>query len=381
MDFRSKFDGKRIVLAAHIVDGYPSEFEYLRDFLISHGVSQVTTISSPLESRSEARTTLRSYRDGKLERNVSFWRPNIPPLSFALDFLLSLPRIECDLWIGFNPIMSSVGVWSRANNVANWAIDFVPSRGSNRLAERSYRAIERFAVRNLQFQIENTTAAMNARTAETGHTPPVQILAPIGVWEESFAAPSVDRHKNRSVVYFGSLDERNGVQFLVEMMHEMLSIDPTLVFHVIGDGPLATQISHLKYKFSHQVKFHGYVQSQRKIDTILRTAVVALAPYSEKPGQFTQFADPQKLKYYAANGLPVILTDVAPAARKMSELGGATVLRHSDGALEWAQTAFALLNDADLWLNAASRAYTYGQQFDRKKIYWETLSIIASHLD
>jgi glycosyltransferase involved in cell wall biosynthesis len=277
--------------------------------------------------------------------------------------------------------MSMIGVLSRATKTANWAIDFVPKRGNNFIAEKAYRAIERFGMRNIDFQIENTTAAMSARIAETGYTPPVQILAPIGVWEESFAVPTIERHNNRSVVYFGSLDERNGAPFLLEVMAAILSTDATVKFHVIGDGPFAEQFTQLKSRFSDQVEYHGYIQSQREIDTILRTAVVALAPYSEGPGLFTEFADPQKLKYYAANGVPVILTDVAPAAAKMNDCGGGSILRYTDGPLVWAQSVLALLNDPVYWFGAATQAHEYGRQFDRTSIYSEALSVIAHHLD
>lgn len=375
-----KLNDARIVLAANVVDGYPSEFEYLRDFLIENGASRLTTIASPLERRSQARTIIHSYRDGRLKRTVSIRRPNIPPLTFVLDFLLVLRQFKCDLWIGFNPIMSSIGVLSRSKKVANWAIDFVPNRGSNFLAERSYRAIERFGMRNLAFQIENTTAAMSARTTETGYAPKVQILAPIGVWEESFAEPVLERHRNRSIVYFGSLDARNGAPFLLDIMETILLSDSVVKFHVIGDGPFAPQFSDLALRFPNQVDFHGYIERQDEIDEILRSAVVALAPYSEDPGQFTQFADPQKLKYYAANGLPVVLTEVAPAAVKMRDSGAGIILSRSDGSDIWAQTINSLLDDVDKWLGAALDAYRYGLQFNRTQIYSRTLTEIAVHL-
>ena len=372
---------KKLVLAANIVDGYPSEYEYLRDFLVEHGAQRITTISSPLERRSRARTVIRTYEHGKLMSTVSIPRPNIPPFTFVIDFLLVLPRIKCDLWIGFNPIMTSIGIMSRSKKIANWAIDFVPSRGSNFIAEKSYRAIEKFAMKNLSIQIENTPAAMNARTAETGYSPPIQLIAPIGVWESSFAEPIPGRHQNRSVVYFGSLDIRNGAPFLLEILQATISIDKRVKFRVVGDGPYAPQFSSLAERFPEQVDFRGYMENQDEIDEILRTAVVAVAPYSEVPGQFTQFADPQKLKYYAANGLPVILTEVAPAAAKMRETGACTILRQADGPDVWAKEIISLLDDPDRWLDIALNSYRYSIQFNRELIYSAVLTEIDQYLN
>lgn len=381
MSLPVQLKGKRIVLAANVVEGYPSEFEYVREFLLINGVTSLLTISSPLDHRSQGRTVVEKFKNGKKSFRLVLPRPNLPPYSHVLDFGVALFPIRCDLWIGFNPLMTAVGsIASRRRTLANWAIDFVPQRGEIGVAERAYRWTEARMMRHLSVQIENTPAARDARVSMTGLTPPLQMIAPIGVWRESFSSPQLDRHHQHRVAYFGSIDSRNGIPFLAEVFERLLKDDPDLKVDIIGDGPDADVIRGIQLRYPDQVIFHGYIENQREIDKILRRCVVAFAPYDETPGAFTAYADPQKLKYYASNGIPVLLTEVAPAARVMREAGAARALKTADGAEVWAKTASIWLNDQSEWYSAAVSAFEYALPFERNAIYTRTFDSILSFI-
>jgi glycosyltransferase involved in cell wall biosynthesis len=382
MSLLDRLKGKRIVLAANIVDGYPSEFEYVSEFLLNNGISSLLTVSSPLDSRSRGRTIIEKYKNGKRVFRLVLPRPNFPPYTHVLDFGIALFPIRCDVWIGFNPLMSAVGsLRSRRRTLVNWAIDFVPRRGEIGIAERVYRWIEVSMMRRLSVQIENTHAARDARVSVTRLTPPLQIIAPIGVWSESFCSPQLDRHHQRRIVYFGSLDRRNGVPFLIEILELLLKDDHSLKVDIIGDGPEAEVVRGLQVRYPDQVMFHGYIKDQRDVDEILSCCVVAFAPYDESPGAFTAYADPQKLKYYASNGVPVLLTEVAPAARVMHASGGARILKTTDGAEFWAKAANQWLYNQSDWHAAAIAAYEYSLPFERIAIYTRTFDSIVQFLD
>lgn len=380
MSIEDRLGNRRVVLAANVVDGYPSEFEYTRDFLLKNGAKDLVTLSSPLERRSRSRTVFTHFRDGAINRRFVIPRPNTPPLSHAIDFFLPLTRLRGDIWIGFNPVMTAVGALSSPRaTLVNWAIDFVPSRNGGTLSERAYRSIERYMMGRVDIQIENTLAAAEARTSTTGVNPPLQLLAPIGVWRSDFCDAHADRHHKRTVVYFGSLDQRNGAPFLVEVIEHLLRADPHVRVEIVGDGPESQLIKEIAAARPVQVVFHGYIEKQEAVDEILRRSVVALAPYSEKPGLFTSFADPQKLKYYAANSVPVILTDVAPAARAMESVGAAVVLSTSDGVAAWSTEVMRLLNSTSEWAKAANAAYEYALAFQRENIYRSTFQAIFNY--
>jgi len=364
--------GRRIVLAANIVDGYPSEFEYTRDFLLREGCDRLITVSSPLEKRSRPRSVISRYSNGSISRQTIVPHPIFLPYSHGLSFLIPLIPLKHDIWIGFNPVMTTIGALSsRRATLVNWAIDFVPSKGEG-VSEVTYRMLERFMMKRLDIQIENTINAMNERTTATGHVPPVQLIAPIGVWESAFAAPTQQQFTNRTVVYFGSIDGRNGSPFLEELIKDLLEADPSIRIEVVGDGPEASRFRTLSTLVPDRLAFHGYIEDQNEVNEILRRATLAVAPYDETPGQFTSFADPQKLKYYAANSLHVLMTDVAPAARVMAEAGAATLLSASEGVARWRQMILELLNSTDKWSKAANDSFLYSRAFDREAIYRST---------
>lgn len=371
----------RIVLAANIVDGYPSEFEFTRDFLLENGVGQLTTISHPLQKRSRAMSRLTRYVDGVEVLNRSLRRPNFPPSTHVLDFATGLLPLRTDIWIGFNPVMTAMGaLLPRSKVLVNWAIDFVPSRGENGVAEKLYRGVESFMMNRLDVQIENSAAALAARSQMTGVVPASQILAPIGVWQESFSAPTSSRHTERRVVYFGSMDSRNGAPFLAEVFAAVLKKDSLLRIDVIGEGESSGLMQKLANQYPNQLTFHGYIADQRQIDSILRKSVVALAPYDETPGSFTQFADPQKLKYYASNGVPTLLTNVAPAAQIMNSRGSAHLLSQSDGVNKWTEAIFNWLDNPEEWITAAKNSYEYALDFERKSVYSRTFASLLGEL-
>lgn len=382
MELSDRLGKQRIVLAANIVDGYPSEFEYTRDFLLRNGATRLFTISSPLQKRSKGRTVLCSYKNGKLVRELSMPRPNFPPFTYVLDLLLVLLRKRYDLWIGFNPFMTAIGVMSsNKGTVVNWGIDFVPHRGEGGLAETGYRLLERLMMKRIKVQVENTLAARDARVLAHNITPPLQLLAPIGVWSSDFSQPTLDRHLNRKVVYFGSIDERNGASFLVKVLRMLVLGDNRVTVEIIGAGECAHLFTSLEREFPQQVLFHGYKESQAEVNNILRKCTIALAPFEESSELFTTFADPQKLKYYASNGLPVILTDVATPAKAMSEVGAAIVLSHNNPPQEWVTAITEFLDDENYWSSAAHAAYSYSLRFDRELIYTNTFSEIFNVLD
>lgn len=382
MELSERLGKQRIVLAANIVDGYPSEFEYTRDFLLRNGATRLFTIASPLQKRSKGRTVLCSYRNGELARELSIPRPNFPPFTYVLDLLLVLLRKRYDLWIGFNPFMTAIGAMSsNKGTVVNWGIDFVPQRGEGGLAETSYRLLERLMMKRIKVQVENTSAARDARVLAHNITPPLQLIAPIGVWSSDFSQPTRDRHLNRKVVYFGSIDERNGASFLAKVLRSLVLGDNRVTVEIIGAGECAHLFTSLAREFPHQVFFHGYKESQAEVNNILRNCTIALAPFEESSQLFTAFADPQKLKYYASNGLPVILTDVATPARTMSEVGAAIVLSHNNPPQVWVTAITQFLDDENYWSSAAHAAYRYSLRFDRELIYTNTFSEIFHVLD
>ena len=370
------------VLLANIVDGFDSEFEYLAEYLLDRGVKSVHTVSHPLDGRSRPFTVVRSYVGGA-PRPIRRWkRPHKPPLTHVFDFVYPPKSLNGDIWIAFNPVQAAIARlrMNRSALLVHWAIDFVPQKSLNPIVNFCYRFLERFMFKRVDVQIENSEAALEMRQLLLKRKPPFHALAPIGVFESDFVVPVIERLENPKVVYFGSIDDRNDGQFVADVARELCKADTVVSFHFIGSGPLE---SKLKIQLSdlvldNRVVFHGFVREQSTITKLLGDCVVAIAPFLNDDKQFTKYADPQKIKYYLAAGLPIFLTDVPPNARELAERAGCSLLSKQEGAKVWAEQVLSLIHSPSEWITRANLAYQVCTEYERTQIYDRTLHLIAA---
>ena len=377
-------DLTKFVLMANVVDGFESEFEYLAQYLRNKGIKSVCTVSHPLDRRSKAVTAYRIFIDGKLQKSKVSRRPHKPPLTHIFDFVFPAKFVRGDVWIAFNPVQAAIARlrMNRKALLVHWAIDFVPQKSTNRFINYCYRSLERFMFRRVDVQVENSRAALEMRQKLLGRKPANQAIAPIGVFESDFVAPFLDRLNTPKVVYFGSIDERNDACFVAEVARQLCNADSAISFHFVGSGPLEEnmkdQLSDLVE--GHRIVFHGFVRDQAVITKILGECAVAIAPFLNDDKQFTKYADPQKIKYYLAAGLPIFLTDVPPNAQDLAERAGSTLLTKQVGAKMWAEPILLLTKSPAEWSRRANSAFQVGREFERTKIYERTLGVIGSAL-
>jgi glycosyltransferase involved in cell wall biosynthesis len=372
----------KFVLLANVVDGFESEFEYLTKYLCERGIESVSTISQPLDSRSSPFTVFRSFVRGVAGPVYRWRRPHKPPFTHVFDFVYPPKSLKGDIWIAFNPVQAAIARlrMNRKSLLVHWAIDFVPHKSSNPVVNCCYRFIERFMFKRVDVQIENSRAALKMRQELLKRKPSYHGIAPIGVFETDFVAPILERLTSPKVVYFGSIDDRNDGQFVAEVARELCIADSEVSFHFVGSGPLesALKIQLSDLVVGSRVVFHGFVRDQSTITNLLGECAVAIAPFLNDDKQFTKFADPQKIKYYLAAGLPIFLTDVPPNAQELVERAGCSIMSKQDGAVHWAQQILSLVHSPTDWLSRANLAYQVGTEYERTKIYDRTLQIIAS---
>jgi hypothetical protein len=215
--------GTIFVLLANVIEGFDSEFEYLSRYLSELNVTELHALSHPLDRRSKPFTTYRVFNTGNEMTSHSWRRPHRPPLTHIFDFFYPPKLVKGDIWIAFNPVQAAAARL-RINDkslLVHWAIDFVPQKSLNPLVNFCYRFLERFMFKRVDVQIENTQAAMEMRQKLMKRVPPYQAIAPIGVFVSDFKSPTAARLKNPKVVYFGSIDNRNDVEFVAEVAREI----------------------------------------------------------------------------------------------------------------------------------------------------------------
>jgi glycosyltransferase involved in cell wall biosynthesis len=375
---------KTYVLAAHVVEGFTSEFEYITNFLRDNGAKRIVTIGHPLSRESSGKTHVYSYM-GTSSKGLSFRRPNLIPYTYPLDFISGLLPIKADYWIGFNPLMTAAGCLLRHETVkANWGIDFVPVRSEGAISEKFYRRIEAFTMKNIDVQIENSKAALDERSARHGIVPYRQLLAPIGISADDLNPPHISRLTNPRLVYLGGLNHRNGSDFLIQIIRNISKVDKSIGIDVIGVGPQADVVQKEIENCGDPTlyKFHGYIKEQEKINAILRQSFLALAPFSQDDNSFTQYADPQKLKYYASNSLPMLISDVPPNAKTIADRGGAKLMDSRLSIDAWIDAIIEIVQDQSQWLRMASSSFEYAQEFIRPSIYeriFTDLDLVREH--
>jgi glycosyltransferase involved in cell wall biosynthesis len=369
------------ILSANVIESYESEFEFLARHLCALGVDSVRTISHPLERRSGSKTHHQIFLNGVLSTSRSWRRPHRPPYTHIFDLFYPPKLLRGDIWIAFNPAQAAIARlrMNRECLLVHWAIDFVPQKSLNPFINFCYRFLERFMFKRVDVQIENTHAAMEMRQKILKRIPPYQAIAPIGVFDSDFKLPTMERLQNPRIVYFGSIDKRNDVEFGAEIAREICTAETSVTFHFVGSGPLEEKLKHQlsDLLIDNRVVFHGFVKDQLEITNLLGECAVAVAPFLDNDKQFTKFADPQKIKYYLAAGLPIILTDVPPNAQDLVDRAGGSILSKQDGPKVWAEHISFLIHSPAEWLSRAAKAYQVGTEYERTKIYDRTLNLIA----
>jgi glycosyltransferase involved in cell wall biosynthesis len=197
------------------------------------------------------------------------------------------------------------------------------------------------------------------------------IIAPMGTWLERTAKADDDAWQKRKIVYMGHLVERQGVATLIRALAILNQKKLKFSAEIIGSGPMEDELKQLAKGLGvANIKFHGFVKDYRDVEKILGAATIAVAPYVKSTQNFTQFADPGKLKAYLGAGLPIVLTDVPPNARQLQNSGAGLIVDDSPQAV--ADGLEELLNKP-AWVKAHQAALKYAEQFDWNHILGRTL--------
>jgi glycosyltransferase involved in cell wall biosynthesis len=346
----------------------------LRDYLVERG-AEVLAISHPLTPEQGNGHVIARFARGREVDTRTRRLPLRPPLSFALDPFVPLVPSPVDAWFGFNPLAAARGLLAReqrrARSVVLWSVDFAPDRfGHGTMWTRLYDHLDRLCCRRADARVELSEAARDARNRRHGLvTAAVPThLVPMGAWLDRVPTTSPDGFEHRQIVFLGHLVERQGVDVFVDALALLNDRAERLTAAVIGDGPLAGELRERAETLGlgNVARFHGFVPNHRVVERLLAESSVAVAPYRPDKNSFTRYADPGKLKAYAAAGLPMILTDVPPNAGELERDAGAELVPFDATAV--ADAISRTLASPELWRERRALALAYARRFD-----WEAL--------
>jgi glycosyltransferase involved in cell wall biosynthesis len=358
-------------LCAHVLAGLESEFENFSKFLsLKRPDDRVFAIGLPL---ARGRQSVRSF--GVVSNGVlpSLRRQWVWGYPIHVGYEVVCPvKLQTDVFIGFDPASVLYGRRSGASLQVLWGIDFVPTR-HNSILDAIARRIEARAMRSIDCQIENNAAAMQARQQRSGSHPPFSKIVPITVDRQLFPNRANTTEGIR-LAFLGGLNERTGASRLIPIMAKLQELDAPASLDIIGSGPLEMAIRRENEKLGLRIKIHGFVKGDAEVAQILSRCNFGLAPFRGAATDFTQFADPQKLKFYLSAGLHTVLSDSVPSGAFLKSHGVVTLLAPSADDTEWAETIIRIARDGVNLAHSQDRAIQLSRLYDREAAYTELLA-------
>ena len=292
-------------------------------------------------------------------------------------------RQRWDVFVGVDNLNATMGImlrWvGRVRSVVFYVIDYVPQRFENRFLNWLYHAFDRFAVRRADCTW-NVNALMADARAEQGLPLSAcgpQLVVPVGAPAQ---ADHVSQTPEPTVVYMGHLVHEQGVDRLLYAWRLVVEAVPDAVLWIVGSGAEehALREQATQMGMNDAVQWLGFVPDE-DLPGLLGSAWVAVAPYPDVPGSYKHYADPGKLRWYCAAGLPIVVTDVPAAAAPLGDEGAATVVPPQAGAL--AAALVELLSDAAARGRMADAARRLGATYTWETIFAEAWAASWPHLE
>lgn len=359
--------GSFVLMANGAPDSPPASG--LRDYLLGRG-ARVVTVHHPLGPDEGGLHHIVRYDGAGRARRRVVKLPSRTPFTYPLDLVVPPGVPEADGWLGFNNLMCLAGLagrrLGRVRRVVYSAVDFVPDRfGAGSPLTRLYDGLDAAVCRAVDHRWEVSQTALDAREERLGLSGAAPAsVCPIGTWLERVPKISEDAVAARRVVFIGHLVERMGVDTMLEALRILRERDVDVCADIAGRGPLEAELRDRAAAsgLGDRVTFHGFISEHERLERLLATGSIALAPYSTRLESFTRFADPSKLKSYLGAGLPILLTDVPPNAAELEREAGAEIV--ADEPAAFAEAIAGLLDDRDEWVRRTRAAKAYAVRFD-----------------
>lgn len=308
-------------------------------------------------------------------------RVHHPPLTFILDLISPLVYPKCRTWFGFNCIATAQGLLmrklGRAKSVVHWNVDFVPRRFDNPIINRIYESLDRYCWMKSDAHVELTFAALTARSSLYNISiSKKDRVVPMGSWIQEEGFVPKEQFDLARLVFVGHLVERMGVRHLIEAMVAIRLAIPNAHLTIVGDGPERSRLELLTVQLGlhDAVSFSGFLASDADVEMSIRTSTLAVAPYLTNRDNFSQFADPGKLKMFVGAGIPILTTDVAPFASELYREGAALEVYASSNSI--ARQVIEVLSNRAVWDAMCNNSSRLGRQYSWENIFWSIKDLV-----
>ncbi len=327
------------------------------------------------------------YKKGKVHKEYkSRDYKNLPePLLYLKEFFFTVKFIlqsgvAWDTYIGMDGLCVFFGtvlkLTGRVKKTVFWVIDFVPKgRFSSKWKEKIYHSININSDKHADEVWDLSPRMAEAREINLGlseadyKTPPK--IVPYGVWLDKIKKYSYAECEKNTLVYMGLLIEKQGVQYVINCIPEIVKKFPAFKFKIIGGGEYSEELKKLAAKLNVEkyCNFVGRVPNNEyeRLQKEIASSCVAIAPYVKELDTWTYYADPGKVKTYLSCGVPVLLTDLPWNSQEIEQHKcGKLISLECEDILEKLTVLMDPVTNQKYRENAVmyAKSFDYGNMFD-----------------
>lgn len=386
-----------IVIVAHesTKNGPPQE---LREFLIDKRVKNLLFIAHPLIYLKEyykdsSRYTV--YEEGKsISSYVAFhWR--LPePFLYAKDIVYTVlwcfkSKDPFDIFFGADPLNALSGIILRklgkVRKVVYYTIDYTPRRFDNPLFNSAYHLIDKICCYASDVTWVGTYRTIEARIKKGVAKEKMAkvIVVPDGTHTLTIKKKNILQIRMHTLVYVGFMMEKQGIDLVLDSLPVIKKTIDDIKFILIGKGPYLAEIRKKvgRLGLSDVVEFKGFIEDDSKLQDVLTSCAVAVAPYVEDKNSYTYYSPAGKAVLYLGCGLPVIITDVPFIAREIQQRRAGIMIHYKKE--EFIKAVLTLLRDRKRYLMYKQNAIRFGEELDWSDILekgiHKTISVFEKH--
>lgn len=289
-------------------------------------------------------------------------------------FLIKL-RKRFALYIGVESPNTLLGILLRGFGVVKKVvydmIDYSPKRFESHFFNSLFHQLDKFCVYHSDF-VWNQTKKISEERFQSGFKKErcaPQLVKPSGVDASTIRQLPLEEIERHSLIYVGSLLERDGVQLLIDALPEISKKVPQAKVIIVGEGDLEKSLQEetRKQGLNRQCQFLGMIGDQEKVEELMRYAAIGIAPYLGERGSVKYYNDVSKPKVYMACGLPIIITKVPPMAEEVDRKRAGIAIQPDSKAL--ADAAIKLLTEDNLFTEYRKNALEYVKDYQWNTIF------------
>ncbi|NMB69646.1 glycosyltransferase [candidate division WWE3 bacterium] len=352
--------------------------DYLIEHLLANG-KRVLVVESPLYPRQYS-TIVVTYREGTdIQKLYDF------DLRFSNDAFVWLVGILIDFYVAAryktknayvlssDPLSSFPAIVLRKAGLFRFhyyhCTDYSETRFKNKFLNQLYRWLLSLSMRNADL-----VGAVSKRILDQAreYNPKNITYIPNSPDFESYANYRVavtDRNKKMLVLTCAGIIQRYNVLETIRILAEVLKSISGVKLTIIGSTDLdkdyySKVLSEIvKLELQDSVIFTGYVSREANCEIIARS-YIGIALY-DPVDSYSKYADPLKIREYAALGIPCVSDLVTSASEEMAEnKAGYAVSDYKDAVVK----IVTLLQDNETYIKFSENALKWAMALDKQRI-------------